>query len=145
MEANHELPDEDEEYYIKPPKERKSSKKIVIPVVEDDVDLDTVREYISQLREQHQVDKFSSNKATNGSKLADFDSEGIGERDVAEIVPVHLYEVKEKLLEEYKRRLDISESKYKQCEEALGGADPERALLFVTEASSILYEQFVIN
>lgn len=145
--------DEDDEYEGKVPKKKKSSKEIVVPVVEDDVDLDTVREYLSQVKDKDKnvADRLSSNKATNGSKLADFDSEGMGERETVEVVPVHSHEVKEKVFEEFKRRLGISESKYKQAEEAMQpgnaavAADPEKALLFATEASSILYEQFVAS
>ncbi len=122
---------------------KKSSKEIVIPVVEDDVDLETVREYISQMKEKNQVEKLSSNKATNGSKLADFDSEGIGERDESEIIPVHAHETKEKMLEEFKRRLEISETKYLLSKDAADANDLEKGLLYATEASSILYEQFI--
>ena len=123
---------------------KKSSKQIVIPVVEDDIDLDTVREYIQQMKGSNPYDKISSNKATNGSRLADFESQGIGERDQSEIVPVHSHEMKEKVQEEFKRRLEISQAKYKLSQANVSaGNDPEKGLLYATEASSILYEQFI--
>ena len=142
--------DEEEECEKRRPVKKKSSRAIIIPVVEDDVDLDTVREYINRMKGQDKIEKLSSNKATNGSILADFESEGIGERETAEIVPIHAYEVKEKIMEEYKRRLEISETKCKLAVESIEGVDkftkdPERGLLLATEASSILYEQFILS
>lgn len=137
-------PDSIEEEYLPHNIKKVASREIIVPVVENDVDLDTVREYISQMKENKEIDKESSNKATTGSKLADFDSAGIGEREEIEILPIHSLETKEKFIEEYKRRLEISENKFNMSKEAINLSDPEKALLYATEASSILYEQFIL-
>jgi len=138
-------PDSIEEEYLPHNIKKVASREIIVPVVENDVDLDTVREYISQMKENKEIDKESSNKATTGSKLADFDSAGIGEREEIEILPIHSLETKEKFIEEYKRRLEISENKFNMSKEAINLSDPEKALLYATEASSILYEQFILG
>lgn len=147
MEAREDIFNEDNENEGKKPKKKNSSREIVIPVIEDDVDLETVRDYISKHKKEEKEEDVSSNMARNGSIMADFDVEAIGERKTGEIIPIHLYEVKEKIFEEFKRRMELSEAKYKQCQALIEGIelgkDPEKALLFATEASSLLYEQFI--
>ena len=103
------------------------------------IDVDVIRDYIRKRDGDKKPKGMISNRARQGTILADFDPDEMEENK--NINTTTGYEIKEKIGEEYKRRLETSENKYRLSKESMN--DKEKALLLATEASKVLYEQFI--